>query len=195
MPPRLSCRANRCGTDRTMRWLLQRAENADDVPKLLKLDDSADEETSTSGGLASLPGGTLSITVRSATEARETLAELQRIQQELPTARARTAADGIASLGSNVTRRIQRPSRHLRRKGPQRVGSLVDFDRPRLSTASGMHRPSHSTVLMQHCSSRNRRVTLMTHSSWSARRSKPSAISSPSSTSAILTSISNSSGA
>ena len=97
-----------------MRWLLQRGDNADDAPKLLTLEES---ETETPTGITALPGGALSITVRSANEARDALAELQRVQQELLTARARAASDGVASIGSSVKRQVQRPSRHLRRVG------------------------------------------------------------------------------
>ncbi len=100
-----------------MRWLLQRGDNADDAPKLLTLEEPVSEEVSTSAGIAPQPGGALSITVRSASDARETLAELQRVQQELLTARTRAAAGGVLSLGSNVTRQIQRPGRHIRRAG------------------------------------------------------------------------------
>ena len=100
-----------------MRWLLQRGEHADDAPKLLTLDDASNDGSGATTGLTSLPGGALSITVRSAGEARDTLVELQRLQQELLTARARAAGDGVLSLGSNVKRQIQRPGRHLRRAG------------------------------------------------------------------------------
>ncbi len=100
-----------------MRWLLQRGENTNDAPKLLTLDDSPIDTSGAPAGLTSLPGGALSITVRNAGEARDTLVELQRLQQELLTARARAAGDGVLSLGSNVKRQIQRPGRHLRRAG------------------------------------------------------------------------------
>jgi hypothetical protein len=91
-----------------MRWLLQRGDSPEDEPKLLTLEDPGDDEREAPAGLASLPSGALAITVRSATEARETLAELQRVQQELLTAKARATGDGIASLGANVKRRVQR---------------------------------------------------------------------------------------
>lgn len=98
-----------------MRWLLQRGDNADDAPTLLTLEEPANDEAETTAGIAALPGGALSITVRSAADARDTLAELQRFQQELLTARARAAAGGVLSIGSDVTRQIQRPGRHLRK--------------------------------------------------------------------------------
>ncbi|HYI14464.1 MAG TPA: hypothetical protein VEX37_03665 [Thermomicrobiales bacterium] len=96
-----------------MRWLLQRGDNADDAPKLLTLEEPPDEEIVPPAGIAALPEGALSVTVRSAAEARDTLAELQRVQQQLLTARARAAAGGVQSIGSNVSRQIQRPGRHI----------------------------------------------------------------------------------
>jgi hypothetical protein len=90
-----------------MRWLLQRGDSPDDEPTLLTLEDPDDDERDVPAGLASLPSGALSITVRSATEARETLAELQRAQQELLTAKARATGEGVASLGASVKRRVQ----------------------------------------------------------------------------------------
>jgi hypothetical protein len=98
-----------------MRWLLQRGDNADDAPKLLTLEEPASDEKPAPAGIAALPGGALSITVRSAADARDTLAELQRTQQELLTARARATAGGVLSIGSSVTRQIQRPGRHLQK--------------------------------------------------------------------------------
>jgi hypothetical protein len=98
-----------------MRWLLQRGENAEDAPKLLTLEEPAIDDAQAPAGIAALPGGALSITVRTANEARDTLAELQRVQQELLTARARAAGGGVLSIGSTMTRQIQRPGRHLRR--------------------------------------------------------------------------------
>ena len=98
-----------------MRWLLKMGDNDDDAPKLLTLEEPASEAVETSSGLTAMPGGALSITVRNAAEARDTLAELQRVQQELLTARARAATGGVRSLGSNVSRQVQRPGRHLRR--------------------------------------------------------------------------------
>jgi hypothetical protein len=98
-----------------MRWLLQRGDNAGDAPKLLTLEEPANVEAQAPAGISALPGGALSITIRSAAEARDTLAELHRAQQELLTARARAATGGVLSIGANVTRQIQRPGRHLRR--------------------------------------------------------------------------------
>jgi hypothetical protein len=91
-----------------MRWLLQRGDSPEDEPKLLTLEDPGEHESDAPAGLASLPSGALAITVRSATEARETLAELQRVQQELLTAKARATGEGITTLGANVKRRVQR---------------------------------------------------------------------------------------
>jgi hypothetical protein len=98
-----------------MRWLLQRGDNADDAPRLLTLEEPANDEPQAPAGIAALPGGALSITVRSAADARDTLSELQRAKQELLTARARATAGGVLSIGSNVTRQIQRPGRQLQK--------------------------------------------------------------------------------
>ena len=100
-----------------MRWLLQRGESSGDGPQVLSLEDPEDGEPDATTGITSLPGGALSITVRSAAEARDALVELQRIQQELLTARARATGNGIATFGAHVKRQVQRPGRHLRRAG------------------------------------------------------------------------------
>ena len=97
-----------------MRWLLQRGDDADDAPKLLTLEEPADDLSNTPAGIVALPDGALTVTVRNAADARDTLVELQRVQQELLIARSRAAASGVLSIGSSVTRHIRRPGRHLR---------------------------------------------------------------------------------
>ncbi|MEX2314336.1 MAG: hypothetical protein WD628_01370, partial [Thermomicrobiales bacterium] len=98
-----------------MRWLVKRGDTTADEPQLLTLNEASSDDVDAPGGLITLPGGALSITVRSASEARQTLAELQRVQQELLVARARAAGDSVASIGSTVRRTIQPPNRQLRR--------------------------------------------------------------------------------
>ncbi len=122
-----------------MRWLLQRGDSTDDAPKLLTLEEPIESQDDRRGGIASLPGGALSITVRSASEARDTLVELQRIQQELLTARARATGNGVVALGSSVMRQVQRPSSHLRRAGST-AGRVVRGLRP----ASPINRENRS---------------------------------------------------
>jgi len=100
-----------------MRWLLQRGDPSADDPQVLTLVESDEDEPDGPRGIAALPGGALSITVRSAADARNALAELQQIQQELLTARARATAGGISTFGTRVKRQVQRPGRHLRRAG------------------------------------------------------------------------------
>ena len=98
-----------------MRWLVQRGDTAAAEPQILSLSEASPEDSDTPDGLMTLPGGALSITVRSAAGARQTLVELQRVQQELLVAKALAAGDNVASMGSAVRRTIQPPNRRLRR--------------------------------------------------------------------------------
>jgi hypothetical protein len=114
---------------KVMRWLLQRRDSLDATPKLLTLEDGVDDTPDAPSGLAALPDGALSITVCSATEARETLAELRRVQQELLAAKARATGEGVAAFGENIKRQIERPGRHLRQAGT-RAGNAARGLRP-----------------------------------------------------------------
>lgn len=100
-----------------MRWLFQPGDSTDDSPQLLTLNETRPDDADAPAGIAALPGGALSITARSTQEARDALADLHRLQQELLTARARAAGHGALSIGSSLKRQMQRPGRHVRRAG------------------------------------------------------------------------------
>lgn len=86
-----------------MRWLLQRGSAGDGPPPLLTLGESSHDGPETRAGIAALPGGALSITVRAAREARDALDELQRLRNHLLTARARTAGAEMIEADARLT--------------------------------------------------------------------------------------------
>jgi hypothetical protein len=127
-----------------MRWLVQRGDTTSDAPQLLTLNDSSSDAADAPSGIQALPGGALSITVRNPSEARQTLAELQRVQQALLMARARATGDGVNAIGSSVRRTVQRPNRHLR-SAAALAGRTARRFRPSATVSRG--RQVSSTVI------------------------------------------------